>query len=115
LAEKKLLRPAASATDIFVVAESGERTLALQLVGFLRREGHGVDYDPGHGKWAKQLELAEAKGARWALLAGREVAAGKLGVKELTTRKQGTISFQIGAGGKISLEPGPGEWAKVVG
>ena len=115
LAEKKLLRPAASATEIFVVAEPGERTLALQLVGGLRREGHGVDYDPGHGKWAKQLELAEAKGARWALLAGREAAAGKLGVKELATRKQGAISFQIGAGGEISLEPGPGEWAKVVG
>jgi histidyl-tRNA synthetase len=115
LAEKKLLRPAASATEIFVVAEPGERTLALQLVGGLRREGHGVDYDPGHGKWAKQLELAEAKGARWALLAGREAAAGKLGVKELATRKQGAISFQIRAGGEISLEPGPGEWAKVVG
>jgi len=115
LAEKKLLRPAASATEIFVVAEPGERTLALQLVGGLRREGHGVDYDPGHGKWVKQLELAEAKGARWALLAGREAAAGKLGVKELATRKQGSISFQIGAGDKISLEPGPGEWAKVVG
>ena len=115
LAEKKLVRPAASPTEIFVVAEAGERKLALQLVGGLRRHGHGVDYDPGHGKWAKQLELAEAKGARWALLAGREAAAGKLLVKEVATRKQGGISFQITAEGEISLEPGPGEWAKVVG
>ena len=115
LAEKKLVRPAASPTEIFVVAEAGERKLALQLVGGLRRHGHGVDYDPGHGKWAKQLELAETKGARWALLAGREAAAGKLLVKEVATRKQGGISFQITAEGEISLEPGPGEWAKVVG
>jgi len=115
LAEKKLVRPAASPTEIFVVAEAGERKLALQLVGGLRRHGHGVDYDPGHGKWAKQLELAEAKGARWALLAGRDAAAGKLLVKEVATRKQGGISFQITAEGEISLEPGPGEWAKVVG
>lgn len=115
LAEKKLVRPAPSPTEIFVVAEAGDRKLALQLVGGLRRHGHGVDYDPGHGKWAKQLELAEAKGARWALLAGREAAAGKLLVKEVATRKQGGISFQITAEGEISLEPGPGEWAKVVG
>ncbi len=115
LAEKKLARPTPSLTEIFVVAEAGERKLALQLVGGLRRHGHGVDYDPGHGKWAKQLELAEAKGARWALLAGREAAAGKLQVKEVATRKQGGISFQITAEGEISLEPGPGEWAKVVG
>ena len=115
LAEKKLVRPAPSPTEIFVVAEAGERKLALQLVGGLRRHGHGVDYDPGHGKWAKQLELAETKGARWALLAGREAVAGKLLVKEVATRKQGGISFQITAEGEISLEPGPGEWAKVVG
>ena len=115
LAEKKLVRPASSPTEIFVVAEAGDRKLALQLVGGLRRHGHGVDYDPGHGKWAKQLELAETKGARWALLAGREAAAGKLLVKEVATRKQGGISFQITAEGEISLEPGPGEWAKVVG
>jgi histidyl-tRNA synthetase len=115
LADKKLVRPAPSPTEIFVVAEAGDRKLALQLVGGLRRHGHGVDYDPGHGKWAKQLELAEAKGARWALLAGREAAAGKLLVKEVATRKQGGISFQITAEGEISLEPGPGEWAKVVG
>lgn len=115
LAEKKLVRPAPSPTEIFVVAEAGERKLALQLVGGLRRHGHGVDYDPGNGKWAKQLELAEAKGARWALLAGREATAGKLLVKEVATRKQGGISFQITAEGEISLEPGPGEWAKVVG
>lgn len=115
LAEKKLLRPAATGTEIFVVAEAGERSLALPLVGGLRREGYGVDYDPGNGKWAKQLELAEAKGSRWALLVGREAAAGKLLVKELASRKQGAISFRIGAGSEISLEPGPGEWSKVVG
>ena len=115
LAEKKLLKPEPASGEIFVVAEADQRPLALQLVGALRRAGHAADYDPGHGKWAKQLELAEAKGARWALLAGREAAQGKLTVKELATRKQGEISLRPGSGGAISLEPGVGEWAKVVG
>jgi histidyl-tRNA synthetase len=115
LAEKKLSRAEAAAPEIFVVAERAQRPLALQLAGSLRRAGQAVDYDPGHGKWAKQLELAEAKGARWALLAGREAAQGKLTVKELVSRKQGEICFHAGPGGAISLEPGVGEWAKVVG
>ena len=115
LTEKKLLRPETNSAAIFVVAEGEQRPLALQLAGSLRRAGQAADYDPGHGKWAKQLELAEAKGARWALLAGREAAQGKLTVKELATRKQAEISFRSGPGGAISLEPGVGEWAKVVG
>jgi histidyl-tRNA synthetase len=59
--------------------------------------------------------LAEARRARWALLVGRESAAGKLTVKELATRKQGEILFRAGSGDSISLEPGVGDWAKVVG
>ncbi|NCZ95976.1 hypothetical protein EBZ02_02250 [bacterium] len=97
-----------------MVAESAERNLALQIAGNLRRNGEAVDYDPGSGKWVKQLELAEARGARWALLVGREAAQGKLLVKELATRKQGEIAFRKSADGAISLEPGVGDWAKVV-
>ena len=114
LLEKKLLRPEAAPPTIFVVAEGAERPLALQIIGDLRRSGLAVDYDPGSGKWIKQLELAEARGSRWALLVGREAARGKLLVKELSTRQQGEISLQKTADGKISLEPGVGDWAKVV-
>ena len=115
LTEKKLLRAESTPPAIFVVAESAERILALQIAGNLRRHGQVVDYDPGSGKWVKQLELAEARGARWALLVGREAAQGKLLVKELATRKQGEIAFRKSADGAISLEPGVGDWAKVVG
>ena len=115
LTDKKLLRTEPGVPGIFVVAESSEQNLALQVVGSLRRAGHCVDYDPGHGKWARQLELAEARGARWALLVGREAASGKLAVKELASRKQGEILFRTGSGDSISLEPGVGDWAKVVG
>ena len=115
LAEKKLVRTVAVQAEVFVVAEAGERSLALRLAGMLRRAGHVVDYDPGSGKWAKQLELAEVRGSRWALLVGREAAQGKLLVKELATRKQGEVSFRLGGEGEISLERGVGEWAKVVG
>jgi len=115
LTEKKLLRGESTPPAIFVVAEIAERILALQIAGDLRRAGQPVDYDPGAGKWAKQLELAEARGARWALLVGREAAKGKLLVKELATRKQGEITLGKTAEGAISLEPGVGDWAKVLG
>jgi len=115
LTEKKLLRAEPGFPEVFVVAEAAEQKLARQIVGSLRRNGHSVDYDPGHGKWVKQLELAEAKGARWALLVGREAAGGRLTVKELATRKQGEIKLKPGDGDSISLEPGVGDWAKVVG
>ncbi|NDD82126.1 MAG: histidine--tRNA ligase, partial [Verrucomicrobia bacterium] len=93
LTEKKLLRAESTPPAIFVVAESAERILALQIAGNLRRHGQVVDYDPGSGKWVKQLELAEARGARWALLVGREAAQGKLLVKELATGNRAKSPF----------------------
>jgi histidyl-tRNA synthetase len=115
LREKKMAVAKVEGAEIFVVAEGSEQEMALGLVGQLRRGGFSADYDPGAGKWGKQLEMAEAKGARWALLVGREVAEGKLGLKELATRKQSEIRWTKGGDGKICLEPTPGEWAKVLG
>ena len=114
LREKGMSTPSAGGADIFVVAESAQQEMAWDVVGQLRRSGFSTDYDPGAGKWGKQLEMAEAKGARWALLVGREVGEGKLGVKELATRKQSEIRWRMDAAGKICLEPTPGEWAKVL-
>ena len=113
LREKKIAMPQATGAEIFIVAEAKEQAMALQITGQLRRSGFSVDFDPGAGKWGKQLEMAEAKGARWALLVGREVAEGKLGLKELASRKQSEILWKSGTDGKICLEPTPGEWAKV--
>ena len=115
LREKGMSTPSAGGAEIFVVAESAQQEMAWDVVGQLRRSGFSTDYDPGAGKWGKQLEMAEAKGARWALLVGREVGEGKLGVKELATRKQSEIRWRMDAAGKICLEPTPGEWAKVLG
>ena len=113
LREKKIAMPQTTGAEIFIVAEAKEQAMALQITGQLRRSGFSVDYDPGAGKWGKQLEMAEAKGARWALLVGREVGEGKLGLKELASRKQSEIRWKSGTDGKICLEPTPGEWAKV--
>ena len=113
LREKKIAMPQAAGAEIFIVAEAKEQVMALQITGQLRRSGFSVDFDPGAGKWGKQLEMAEAKGARWALLVGREVGEGKLGLKELASRKQTEIRWRSGTDGKICLEPTPGEWAKV--
>ena len=114
LREKGMSTPTAGGAEIFVVAEGAQQEMAWDVVGQLRRSGFSTDYDPGAGKWGKQLEMAEAKGARWALLVGREVGEGKLGVKELATRKQSEIRWRKDAAGKICLEPTPGEWAKVL-
>jgi histidyl-tRNA synthetase len=114
LRDKKIEGAKVAGAEIFVVAEKPEQGMALALVGQLRRSGFSADFDPGAGKWGKQLEMAEAKGARWALLVGREVAEGKLGLKELATRKQSEIRWTKSADGKICLEPTPGEWAKVL-
>jgi histidyl-tRNA synthetase len=113
LREKKIAMPQSTGAEIFIVAEAKEQEMALQITGQLRRSGFSVDFDPGAGKWGKQLEMAEAKGARWALLVGREVGEGKLGLKELASRKQSEIRWKSGTDGKICLEPTPGEWAKV--
>ena len=113
LREKKIAMPQSIGAEIFIVAEAKEQAMALQITGQLRRSGFSVDFDPGAGKWGKQLEMAEAKGARWALLVGREVGEGKLGLKELASRKQSEIRWKSGTDGKICLEPTPGEWAKV--
>jgi len=113
LREKKIAMPQLIGAEIFIVAEAKEQSMAMQITGQLRRSGFSVDYDPGAGKWGRQLEMAEAKGARWALLVGREVAEGKLGLKELASRKQSEIRWKSGTDGKICLEPTPGEWAKV--
>ena len=115
LREKKVRSEPLRGADIFVVAEAAERELGLALVGQLRRGGFSADYDSGTGKWGKQLELAEAKGARWALLVGREAGEGRLGLKELASRKQTELKWRKEAGGNIILEPAPGEWAKVEG
>jgi len=114
LRDKKIERAKVAGAEIFVVAEKPEQGMALGLVGHLRRSGFSADFDPGAGKWGKQLEMAEAKGARWALLVGREVGEGKLGLKELATRKQSEIRWTKSADGKICLEPTPGDWAKVL-
>ena len=113
LREKKIAMPQSTGAEIFIVAEAKEQEMALQITGQLRRSGFSVDFDPGAGKWGKQLEMAEAKGARWALLVGREVGEAKLGLKELASRKQSEIRWRSGTDGKICLEPTPGEWAKV--
>ena len=113
LREKKIAVPQETGAEIFIVAESKEQPVALQITGQLRRSGFSVDYDPGAGKWGRQLEMAEAKGARWALLVGREAVEGKLGLKELASRRQSEIRWNRGTDGKICLEPAPGEWAKV--
>jgi len=114
LRDKKIEGAKVAGAEIFVVAEKPEQGMALGLVGQLRRSGFSADFDPGAGKWGKQLEMAGAKGARWALLVGREVGEGKLGLKELATRKQSEIRWTKSADGKICLEPTPGDWAKVL-
>ena len=85
----KLPAPA-DVLDIFVI--DAERALfpqALAIVGDLRRAGLRVDFSYKRAGVGKQFKQASARGARFAVIVGRELPnAGEVAVKNLTTGRQ---------------------------
>jgi histidyl-tRNA synthetase len=55
-----------------IIAEENRRAEALELVSFLRQNGVFVDYSLHSVKIGKQFELAEALGARFIVVVGKE-------------------------------------------
>jgi histidyl-tRNA synthetase len=90
LRERGLLPAARPAIDLFVAAPAPEeRPAALALAHQLRDLGWRVEYALGHQHLGKQLKLADARGARLALVvAGDERARGAVVVKELGSGAQ---------------------------
>jgi histidyl-tRNA synthetase len=64
--------PAASAEVFLVAATSEDRPLVLRLAHQLREHDIRVEYSLGEAKVGNQLKLADARGARFAVLLGAE-------------------------------------------
>ncbi len=65
-------QPAASAEVFLVAATSEDRPLVLRLAHQLREHDIRVEYSLGEAKVGNQLKLADARGARFAVLLGAE-------------------------------------------
>ncbi|MFZ5806838.1 MAG: histidine--tRNA ligase [Verrucomicrobiota bacterium] len=92
--------------DYFVViGEEKYRADALNLAAFLREQGKAVDYSPSPAKFGKQFELAEERGARFALIVDEKFSQGKISIKELSTREQKEISFASSSDGSWAFQP----------
>jgi histidyl-tRNA synthetase len=80
--------PPEPAIDVFVVDTVGGLA-GLTLVSELRAVGLSAERSYGSRSMKKQWSAADRAGARWGvLLAPRELAEGKVGVKHLATGKQ---------------------------
>jgi len=84
--------PPDAAVDAFVVDTVGGLA-GVTLVAELRAEGLSADRAYGNRSMKKQWGAADRAGARWGvLLAPRELADGKVAVKELTTGDQVVVN-----------------------
>jgi histidyl-tRNA synthetase len=78
----------AARIDVFVVDGVGG-TEALVLIEELRTEGLRADRAYGARAFRKQMAAADKSGARYSVVLGnKELAAGKVGIKDLTTGHQ---------------------------
>lgn len=92
LRDRNLLPDLKGQSDFFlIVAEEAARPQALHLVMQLRESGYSVDYPLEAAKFGKQLELANDRNARYALIFGKE--PGAIELKEMTTGEQKRIAY----------------------
>jgi histidyl-tRNA synthetase len=93
LEELKLLTTAATPAPVLVVQFAADKLGEYQkMARSLRAEGIGVEVYPEAKKMGPQLQYAEKRGFRFALIAGPdEFAQGVWKLKELATRQERTI------------------------
>jgi histidyl-tRNA synthetase len=79
-----------STVDCFVLAVSDEEKAAmLKIATALRRKGIGTEIDLMGRNMSKGLKYASARGAKFSVIVGgREIASGKLTVRDMDTGKQ---------------------------
>lgn len=87
LAEKGLAAVRQTAVDVFVaMVREEERAEALKLAARLRDRGSRVEYPLRKMQLGKQLELADDRGAKWAVIIGPdEIGSGKVRVRQMGT------------------------------
>jgi histidyl-tRNA synthetase len=91
--EMKLLPPSSTPAPVFIVQFDAKRLGAYQAVAnLLRHAGIGVEVFPDAKKIGQQLQFAEKRGFRIALIAGdNEFAQGVWKVKELASRTESIV------------------------
>jgi histidyl-tRNA synthetase len=91
--ELKLIAPVHTPADVFIPFFEADRLGEyLRLAAELRAAGLGVEVYPEAKKLGKQLQYADKRGFRVALVAGeQEFAAGECQVKNLTTGESTTV------------------------
>ena len=95
LKERGLVPKPAATADVFVIAATADdRPTVLGLVHQLRARDLRVEYALGDLKLGKQLELASARRAKFAVVLGpEERARGAAVLKDLGTRSQREVSL----------------------
>jgi histidyl-tRNA synthetase len=97
--ELKLIESVRTPAEIFVPFFASDRLAEYQRIAAeLRAAGLGVEVYPEPKKLGKQLQYADKRGFRVALIAGdNEFAAGECQVKNLATGESTTVSLAGGA------------------
>ena len=78
---------------VAVVGTGDDHASRLRVAGQLRDAGLAVRPDGSSRKLGKQLEAAAKVGARWAVIVGDELERGEVGLKDLGSGEQRTVSL----------------------
>ncbi|MDQ2689540.1 MAG: histidine--tRNA ligase [Chloroflexota bacterium] len=78
---------------VAVVGVDDDMAARVRVASDLRRAGVSVRPDWSTRKLGKQLEGAAKAGARWAVVVGEELSGGRVGLKDLDTGSQETVSL----------------------
>ena len=78
---------------VAVVGTGDDHASRLRVAGRLREAGLAVRPDGSSRKLGKQLEAAAKVGARWAVIVGDELERDEVGLKDLDSGEQRTISL----------------------
>jgi histidyl-tRNA synthetase len=93
LDEKQLYPLFESELDVYVtLIDSSVRSVGLRVLSQLRKAGLNADIDLGARKFRKQLQQADKRGARFAIIIGpQDVETGVVTIKNLRSGDQKTI------------------------
>jgi len=97
---KRIKRPGV----FLVISDEAFRDDALRMAGALRKSGYAVEYSLAPAKVGKQFQVAEEKGALFALVVDAQIEEGRCGLKDLHARRQEDVAFQI-SNGRITFQP----------
>lgn len=111
LKDRGLVPPRPAAVDVFVAAATpDDQPHVLRLAHELREAGFAVEYALTHQPLSKQLRLADARNARFAVVIGpEERARGEVVVRDLATKSQHPVARDAVLGelaGSVPAAPG---------